>query len=78
MKKVILGSFIFLAGILSAAFILAGSLANDMMINGQHSSTWIISQYGLMPSLAVLLYMTISGLFLSILGLFNQDNKNHF
>ncbi len=63
MKKVILGSFIFLAGILSAAFILAGSLANDLMINGQHSSIWIISQYGLV---------------LAIWGLFNQDDKNNF
>lgn len=78
MKKVILGSFIFLAGILSPAFILAGSLANDLMINGQHSSIWIISQYGLMPALAVFLCMAIAGLVLAIWGLFNQDDKNNF
>lgn len=78
MKKVILGSFIFLAGILSAAFILAGSLANDLMINGQHSSIWIISQYGLLPALAVFLCMAIAGLVLAIWGLFNQDDKNNF
>ena len=78
MKKVILGSSIFLAGILSAAFILAGSLANDLMINGQHSSIWIISQYGLMPALAVFLCVAIAGLVLAIWGLFNQDDKNNF
>lgn len=38
MKKIVLGSMMFLAGVLSTAIILAGSMANDWTINGQHSA----------------------------------------
>ena len=49
MKKVILGSMMMVAGLISAAVLLAGSMANDWTINGEFSSFWNLSQYGLMP-----------------------------
>ena len=38
MKKVIAGSIMFLAGLIFTALVLAGSMANDWTINGQHSA----------------------------------------
>ena len=38
MKKVILGSAMFLAGVISVALIFAGSMANEWTVNGQFSS----------------------------------------
>ena len=54
MKKVILGSMMFLAGLLSAAVLLAGTMANDWSVNGELSSFRNMVQYGLMPGLRLL------------------------
>ena len=53
MKKVIFGSALFLAGLLSMAILLAGSMANDWTVNGRFSSFWNLSQYGLMPAFSI-------------------------
>lgn len=74
MKKIVLGSMMFLAGVLSTAMILAGSMANDWTINGQHSAFWNISRYGLMPAICIFLGIAVVGLTLACWGLF--DNKN--
>lgn len=55
MKKVILGSTMFLAGLLSAAVLLAGTMANDWNVNGELSSFRNMAQYGLMPRFIFLL-----------------------
>lgn len=72
MKKVVLGSMMFLAGVLSAAIILAGSMANDWTINGQHSAFWNISRYGLMPAIYIFLGITVVGLILACWGLLDK------
>lgn len=72
MKKVILGSIMFLAGIISIALVLAGSMANEWTINGEYSSFWNISQYGLMPAIYIFIGIVIIGLVLAVWGLFDK------
>lgn len=55
MKKVILGSIMFLSGTLAAAIIL-GAMANELNVNGRLSAIWNITQYGLMPAIIVFFY----------------------
>jgi hypothetical protein len=72
MKKVILGSLMFLAGLLSSALLLAGSMANTWTINGKMSSMWNISQYGLMPALYCFVAVVVIGLIIAIWGLLEK------
>ena len=74
MKKVILGSALILAGIISIALILAGSMANEWTINGEFSSLWNISQYGLMPVIYIFTGIAIIGLVLAVWGLFDKKD----
>ena len=75
MKKVFLGSILFLSGMLSVAVLLAGSMANEWTVNGQFSSFWNISQYGLMPMVYCFIGVAVIGLFLAIWGVF--EKKDH-
>ena len=72
MKKIVLGSMMFVAGVLSTAIILAGSMANDWTINGQHSAFWNISRYGLMPAIYIFLGIAVVGLILACWGLLDK------
>lgn len=74
MKKVILGSIMFLAGVISTALVLAGSMANDWTINGEYSSFWNILQYGLMPVIYIFIGIAIIGLGLAVWGLFDKKD----
>ena len=74
MKKVILGSIVFLAGVISVALVLAGSMANEWTINGQFSSFWNISQYGLMPVVYIFIGIAVIGLALAVWGLFDKKD----
>lgn len=74
MKKVLLGSTMLLAGILSVAILLAGSMANEWTVNGNFSSFWNISQYGLMPALYIFIGISIVGALLAIWGIFEKEN----
>lgn len=73
MKKVILGAFLSLTGFLSIALLLAGSMSNDWTTNGQQSSLWNLSQYGLMPALYMFAVLAVIGLIIAVIGLL--DNK---
>ena len=73
MKKVILGSIMFLSGTISTALILAGSMANEWTTNGYFSSAWNISQYGLMPVVYIFVSIAVIGLALAIWGLFDKQ-----
>ena len=75
MKKVILGSVMFLSGTLSAAVLLAGTMANDWTINGQLSSFWTMSQYGLIPVFCIFIGIAAAGLAVAIWGMF-EKKKN--
>lgn len=74
MKKVILGSIMFLAGVISIALVLAGSMANEWTVNGKFSSFWNISQYGLMPVVYIFAGIAMIGLVLAVLGLFDKKD----
>lgn len=74
MKKVILGSIMFLAGVVSVALVLAGSMANEWTINGNFSSFWNISQYGLMPIVYIFAGIAITGFVLAVWGLFDKKS----
>ena len=73
MKKVILGSVMFLSGLLPVAIILAGSMANEWTVNGQVSAIWNIRQYGLTPAIVIFSIIAIVGLLLAIWGLFEKE-----
>lgn len=74
MKKVVLGSIMFLAGVISIALVLAGSMANEWTINGEYSSFWNISQYGLMSAIYIFIGIAIIGLVLAVWGLFDKKD----
>lgn len=74
MKKVILGSIMFLAGVISVAMVLAGSMANEWTVNGRFSALWNIQQYGLMPVVYIFGSIAVIGLVLAILGLLDKKN----
>ena len=74
MKKVILGSAMILAGLLSTAVLLAGTMANDWTINGQLSSFWNMLQYGLMPVFYTFIGIVIIGFAIAIWGIFEKKN----
>ena len=74
MKKVLLGSIMFLAGSISTALLLSGSMANEWTENGQLSAFWNLSQYELMPALYIFIGIAIIGMVLAVIGLFgNKD-----
>jgi hypothetical protein len=73
MKKVILGSIMFLAGLLSVAVLLTGTMANDWTVNGQLSSFWCMSQYGLMPTFYIFVGIAILGICVAIWGVFEKE-----
>lgn len=74
MKKVILGSMMFLTGIISVALVLAGSMANEWTVNGQFSSVWNISRYGLMPAVYVFAVIAVVGLAVAVWGLCDKKD----
>lgn len=75
MKKVMLGAMMFLAGTLSLAVLLSGTMANDWTINGQHSSFWNLSQYGLMPAFYGFAAVAVIGLAIALWGLFDKKDR---
>lgn len=74
MKKLILGATMMLAGILSSAILLAGTMANNITINGKYSFSWNLSSFGLMPALIIFVIMAIVGLLFGIWGLIEKKD----
>lgn len=74
MKKVILGSVMFSAGLLSAAVLLAGTMSNDWTINGSLSSFWNLTQYGLMPAFYAFIGIAATGIAVAIWGILEKKD----
>ena len=73
MKKVILGSVMFFAGLLSVVVILAETMSKDEIVNGQQLSSFrIMSQYGLMPVFCILVGIAILGIGIAIWGVLEK------
>ena len=73
MKKLLFGMMLFCSGSLSAAMLLAGSMANDWTLNGQPSALWNIFRYGLLPALYIFLGLAVLGLVIAVCGLFDPE-----
>ena len=72
MKKVMMGSLMFLTGVLSLAVIVSGAMVHDWTIDGQHSVFWNLSRYGLMPVFVGLTAIAVLGLIIAVWGLFEK------
>ena len=72
MKKVLLGSLMFLAGLLSSAILIAGSIAHNDWINAELSVMDEISLYGLMPVLYTFIIITVIGIVIAGWGLLDK------
>lgn len=72
MKKVVLGSMMFLAGLLSAAVLLAGTMANDWNVNGELSSFRNMAQYGLMPAFYIFVGIAVLGIGIAVWGVLEK------
>lgn len=72
MKKVILGAVLFLAGILSVAVLLSGTMANDWTVDGSLSAFWNLSQYGLMTPFYIFVGVAVVGICVAVWGLFDK------
>lgn len=72
MKKVILGSIMFLAGLLSVAVLLAGTMANDWNVNGELSSFRNMAKYGLMPVFYIFIVIAVLGIGVAIWGMLEK------
>jgi len=62
-----------LAGIISAAILLSGTMAIDFMYFGVYSYSWILSQYQLTTPLIIFVIIAVVGFALSIWGLFEKE-----
>ena len=74
MKKVILGSAMFCAGLLSAAVLLAGTMSNDWKFNGCLSSFCNLTQYVLMPAFYTFIGIAAAGIAVAIWGVFEKKD----
>ena len=72
MKKVVLGSMMFLAGLLSAAVLLAGTMANDWNVNGELSSFRNMAQYGLMHAFYIFVGIAVLGIGIAVWGVLEK------
>ena len=72
MKKVILGSALCLAGILSVALLMAGAMAPAWTRNGEYSAFWNLERYGLMPAFYILIAVAAAGLLLAVWGILGK------
>lgn len=72
MKKTILGSFMVLAGVISTALLMAGSMSQDWMIDGRYSFWWNLSQYGLTSAFYVFAAIAVVGLAIAVIGLIEK------
>jgi len=75
MKKVILGGLMMLAGIISTAILLSGTMATGFIHNGRHSFAWSLSQYQLTTPLYIFIVIAIVGFALSVWGLLEKKDK---
>lgn len=73
MKKVVLGAIMFLAGLVSDAILLAGTVCTQWTLNGKLASAlWILSQHGLVLAFFVFAAIAVIGLVISLVGIFEK------
>jgi hypothetical protein len=75
MKKVVFGSFMLLAGVISTAILLSGTMTTGFTHNGVYSFAWSLSQYQLTAPLGIFVIIAVIGLGLSVWGLVEKENR---
>lgn len=78
MKKVIIGSSMFMTGIISAVILLAGTMANEydsMNISPLAVAMQILAKYGLTPFLYVAVGVAVVGAAVAIWGLLEKESN---
>lgn len=73
MKKVVFGSLVFLAGLVSAALLLAGTISSTWTINGERSALWNLEQCGLFPALVAFVVIAFVGFVVAVIGLLDRS-----
>ena len=68
MRKVIMGSIVFMAGLLSLAVLLAGTMASSASSTANWSAFWKLGYFGLTPFAWVFGGVAVMGLFLALWG----------
>ena len=63
----------FLAGLLSVAVLLTGTMANDWTVNGQLSSFGVCHNMGLCPHFIFFVGIAILGICVAIWGVFEKE-----
>ncbi len=74
MKKVVLGSMMFLAGLLSCAVLITGAALKDLTINGGYSFLWNLSKLGLVPIAIIFSVIAVAGMMIALWGIFEKNN----
>lgn len=73
MKKVFLGASMFLAGLVSCAILLAGTVGTQWTHNGDFASAWwLLSKYGIMPVFWLCAIITVIGLVVAVAGVIEK------
>lgn len=76
MKKIIFGSSMFIAGLISSAILFGCAMMQDWMIDDYFSVFFNLDQYGLMPVLAIFLVIACAGFVIACRGLNEDGGKN--
>lgn len=73
MKKVVLGSMMFFAGLISVVVLLAETMSKDEIVNGQQLSSFrIMAQYGLMSAFYIFVGIAVLGIGIAIWGVLEK------
>ena len=75
MKKIVLGGFLLLSGILGSAILMAGTMSQLLYLDNELSFLWSLSVYGLTPVLYIFVILGAAGLLIGCWGLFDKKGK---
>ena len=75
MKKVIFGGMMMLAGMISTAILMSGTMATGFFHNGRYSFVWGISKYQLTTPFVIFIIIAVIGIALSLWGLFEKQDS---
>lgn len=72
MKKVIFGSSLSVAGIISSAIILSSGMIREWNNNGKFSFQWNLAQYGMIPVLVIFITIAVLGFIIALKGILEK------
>ena len=75
MKKVILGGMMMLAGLISTAILMSGTMATGYRYTMLYSFSRVLRSYQLTTPFAIFITIAVIGLALSLWGLFEKQDE---